>query len=84
MTTDTAEQHAQWEEQKRANLAMPLDEFVQRFKARMLSVAGTKFDDGESIADYADETAPTYWEEKGQREDGPEECADSDMSYWGE
>jgi hypothetical protein len=42
------------------------------------------FDDGESIADYADEIAPSYWETPWQREMGPEECADADISYWGE
>jgi len=37
----------------------------------MLACAGEKFDDGESIAEYADVTAPTYWDEPHQREDGP-------------
>lgn len=60
------------------------DEFCARFKARMLNCGWTHFDDGESIADYADYTAPTYWETDWQREMGPEECADADMSYWGE
>lgn len=59
-------------------------EFCARFKARMLAVAGPTFDDGDSIAEYADETAPTYWETDWQRALGPEECADADMSYWGE
>ena len=58
------------------------EEFCQRFKAYMLSIAGEKFYDGESIADYADETAPTYWDDPSQREEGPEECASADMSYW--
>ncbi|MBO9380306.1 hypothetical protein GG804_26425 [Sphingomonas histidinilytica] len=60
------------------------DEFCARFKARMLARAGSHFDDGESIADYADETAPSYFETDWQRALGPEECADSEMSYWGE
>lgn len=62
------------------------DEFCARFKAHMLKRAGrATFDDGESIADYADETAPTYWEDEGWlRNEGPEACADADMSYWGE
>lgn len=63
---------------------MERDEFLSRFKARMLDRAGEHFDDGESVARYADETGPTYWADEDQREDGPEECADSDMSYWGE
>jgi len=59
-------------------------EFCARFKARMLKRAGPTFDDGDSIADYADETAPSYFAEPYQREEGPEACADSDMSYWEE
>lgn len=60
------------------------EEFCARFKAYMLSVAGEKFDDGTSIAEYADATAPTYWDEPDQRAEGPEECASADMSYWGD
>lgn len=61
------------------------DEFCARFKARMLARCAprTTFDDGESIAEYADQTAPTYFKEDGWlRDQGPEECADTDMSYW--
>lgn len=60
------------------------EDFCSRFKARMLKVAGDKFDDGDSIAEYADQTAPTYWEEQHKDGESPEECADSDMSYWGD
>lgn len=63
---------------------IPKDKFCQRFKARMLAVAGEKFDDGSPIADYADATAATYWDEQGQRAEGPEACADGDISYWGD
>lgn len=63
---------------------MTKEEFCARFKTRMLAVAGETFQDGESIAEYADEVAPTYWEDEQQRADGPEECADSDISYWGD
>jgi len=59
------------------------EEFCARFKAHMLK-AGEKFDDGSSIAEYADDTAPTYWEEQHRDGSSPEECAESDMSYWGE
>lgn len=62
---------------------MTKEEFCARFRARMLTY-GKTFDDGTSIAEYADETAPTYWEDPLNREDGPEECADADASYWGE
>lgn len=60
------------------------DEFCRRFKDRMLAAAGETFDDGGSITEYADATAPSYWDELDQREEGPEACADADMSYWGE
>ena len=63
---------------------MERDEFVARFKAEMLRCAGETFDDGSSIAEYADETGPTYWDDPAQRAEGPEECARADMSYWGE
>ncbi len=46
----------------------------------MIEIAGEKFDDGESIADYADETAPSYYKDG----ESPEECAEADISYWGE
>jgi hypothetical protein len=61
------------------------DEFCRRFKARMIERAGETFDDGSSIADYADEIAPSYFEEeRGPMTETPEDCADADMSYWGE
>lgn len=63
---------------------MGRQEFVDRFVERMLRKAGPKFDDGSSIEEYARETGPTYYEDEEQRSCGPEECADADMSYWGE
>lgn len=59
------------------------DEFRQRFKAYMLK-AGDTFDDGSSIAEYAEEAAKAYWEDDDMRGDGPEACAAADMDYWGE
>lgn len=59
-------------------------EFCERFVAHMVKHAGfASFDDGGSVADYAAETAPSYWAEN-QGRDSPEECADADISYWGE
>lgn len=66
------------------------EEFVARFKAEMVRLA--PFDrfveedgtEGETVADYAEGVAPSYWEDGNLRPDGPEECAWSDMSYWGE
>ncbi len=37
------------------------DEFCARFKARMVGFLET-FDDGTSVAEYADEVGPTYFE----------------------
>jgi hypothetical protein len=58
--------------------------FCARFRARMLARAGVTFGDGGSIAEYADQAAPTYFDDAAQRAEGPEECADADMSYWGD
>lgn len=61
------------------------EDFSIRFKAFLIEKAGEKFDDGESIADYADETAPTYFDQQYQEDGGsPEAWAAEDMSYWGE
>ena len=61
------------------------DEFCRRFVKHMIDRAGfDHFDDGDLVLDYAEAAAPTYWETGWQREMGPEECADADMSYWGE
>jgi hypothetical protein len=71
-------------QQPGAGEAMTKEEFLARFKARMLAAAGEKFDDGSSIAEYAGDIAATYWDDEEQRAEGPEECANSDMSYWGD
>lgn len=61
--------------------SMPQDEFCRRFKARMIAVIGERYDDGSLVADEADQVGPTCWEDERQREDGPEECADTEMYY---
>lgn len=59
------------------------NEFLARFKARMVAMAPfPAFDNGQTVADYADEIGPTYWD--NPEHEGPEESADADMSYWGE
>lgn len=64
---------------------MTMQEFVDRFVARMLAVAGSTFDDGSSIKQYAEDTAPSYFDDHGNDPlESAEDCADSDMSYWGE
>lgn len=61
------------------------ERFVALFKAHCLKHCGfTHFDDGTSVSEYCDEVAPSYWADPFQRETGPEECAEADMSYWGE
>jgi hypothetical protein len=61
---------------------MTKEDFCARFKAYMLAVAGPTFAGGESVAEYADQAAPTYWDDEQQRADRPEECASADISYW--
>jgi len=61
------------------------EEFCSRFIDYMVRNAGfDAFDDGRSVAEYAADTAVTYWDDEHQRAEGPEECAAADMSYWGE
>lgn len=64
--------------------ALTREEFCRRFKAEMIAVAGQTFDDGTSIAEYAEAVAPTYWEDQHQDGESPEDCASADISYWGE
>ena len=59
------------------------EEFCARFKAHMVKVAGDTFGDGSSVSEYADDTAPTYFDEQYQRDAGSAESwAEEDMSYW--
>ncbi len=67
---------------------MTEEEFITRFKTHMLKIAKDlwgmdEFEGGGSIAEYAEKVAPTYWADPLQREDGPEQCAQADLSYWG-
>lgn len=59
------------------------DAFCARFKAEMLRLAPfSHFADGGTVADYADEVAPSYFEDQHQDGETPEECAEADISYW--
>jgi hypothetical protein len=60
------------------------EQFIERFVKYVTDRCPPTFDDGSSVEQYARDTAPTYYDEPDQRADGPEECAYSDMSYWGE
>jgi len=63
---------------------MTQDDFCARFVAEMMT-AKAIFDGTEAeLRSYAEEIAPTYWSDEDQRSDGPEECAQSDISYWEE
>jgi hypothetical protein len=63
---------------------MTKEEFIASFVAYMCKRAPfERFDDGETVADYAHGIAISYWEDPDCRDD-PEECAESHMSYWGE
>ena len=60
------------------------EDFIARFVTEMVRYAGPLFETGESVADYARGTALSYWDDEDQRADGPEACAEADMSCWGE
>jgi hypothetical protein len=58
-------------------------QWINRFVSHMCANAGFEFfDDGGSVADYAAGIAQSYYEDAWRREDGPEDCAESDMDYW--
>lgn len=58
------------------------DEFCDRFVAEMMKAAPI-FDGTEAeLKAYAEEVAPIYYGETDQRADGPEACAEADISYW--
>lgn len=52
------------------------EEFVERFVARCRMFDPTP--EGEA---HAREVARTYWEDRDQRAEGPEDCADAEISY---
>lgn len=65
------------------------EEFCARFVAHMIKMAPfERFTEetgepGETVADYAAATAELYYEETTLCVEGPEECAEADMSCWG-
>ena len=62
---------------------MTQEEFITRFIAHMVKTAGfAAFDDGTSVAAYAEEVAGSYWADEYCCADGPEACAEVDMDYW--
>jgi hypothetical protein len=79
------EHHSPKENKMATDTLLSKEDFCARFKVHMIKIAGSEpLDDGTIIADYADETAPTYWAEQHKAGESPEECAEADMSYWGE
>lgn len=70
------------------------DEFVARFVTEMCRLAPfERFDleegpegngQGDTVKEYAEMTAPTYWDDDALTDESPEECAQADISYWGE
>jgi len=60
-------------------------QFVGRFTAQCLKLCGfTEFNDGITVLDYCADVASSYYADPFLREVGPEECAISEMEYWGE
>jgi len=58
------------------------DEFCARFKAEMMKTLPIFDGSEDELSAYADETAPTYFEIDWQCDEGPEICAQADISYW--
>ena len=62
-----------------------LDEFTRRFTAEAKRLAGfDTFDDGITVDEYCKDIAPSYYNDPDYRYDGPEACAESDVSLWSE
>ncbi len=58
-----------------------LDEFVARFKAKLLSL--TRFTSQQFyVEQYGDVTAEEYFTDIDTRRDGPEACAEADFDCW--
>jgi hypothetical protein len=63
--------------------AIGIEEFCDRFVASMVIRARyDTFANGCKVADYAKDTAPTYWGLPAFRTLGPELCVVSDMRHW--
>lgn len=82
---EAAKSDENWAQFKKDNLAMDKEEFCRRFVAHMITLfPDGKMSDGEPIEHYATATAPAYWDEADLRVEGPEECAESDASEFGD
>ena len=57
-------------------------DFTARFVARMIAVVTAGGGDTHGLEEYAVQAARAAYEDPQQREDGPEDCADNDISYW--
>ena len=60
------------------------DEFCRRFVAEMMTYLPRYAGAEAELRSYAEGVAGTYWDDEEQREEGPEECARTDYSYWEE
>lgn len=58
---------------------MNKDEFVSAFKTELQRLLPADAWDEK----YADEIAPTYWDDLSMRADGPIECAEWEAHEWG-
>ncbi|WP_226783321.1 hypothetical protein [Oceaniglobus trochenteri] len=64
---------------------MTLSEFTERFTREAKRLAGfDTFDDGATVDEYCADVAKSYFDDELYREEGPEVCAESDVSHWGE
>lgn len=61
------------------------EQFIQRFEAELTRLAGMPPpEDQEAASRYARQAAEAAWDDPRQRDEGPEECAAADYSYWEE
>lgn len=57
-------------------------EYVDRFTHRMFEVGGRKFENGQSVEEYARKRALFYWSDPSHKGKAPWVCADEDVANW--
>lgn len=59
-------------------------DFRDRFVTEMMTAFPIFDGTADELRSYAEDTAKACYGEPWQREEGPEACAQADISYWGE
>lgn len=59
------------------------EEFIKRFIDHMIKRVGNTDSEGNDVRKYAEEVAPTYFDDLDDEDiESPEDAAETDLSYW--